>query len=117
VSSLKKDYSEPLLPGGDDEGLGLEKATFKWNEVTEPAEADKGKTTGSPSASRTPSVNGEESGTVVEDSASVAESGDRVFELRDISVIFPSGQLTVVTGPTASGKTALLASICPICIS
>lgn len=30
------------------------------------------------------------------------------FELRDISVKFPEGKLTVVTGPTASGKTALL---------
>ena len=35
-------------------------------------------------------------------------NGERVFELRDISVRFPPGELTVVTGPTASGKTALL---------
>jgi ABC-type multidrug transport system fused ATPase/permease subunit len=34
------------------------------------------------------------------------------FELKDITVKFPEGQLTVVTGPTASGKTALL-----VCIS
>lgn len=32
------------------------------------------------------------------------------FELRDIDVRFPEGKLTVVTGPTASGKTALLVS-------
>ena len=36
------------------------------------------------------------------------ENGDHRFELRDITVMFPEGQLTVVTGPTASGKTALL---------
>ena len=30
------------------------------------------------------------------------------FRLRDVSVLFPEGALTVVTGPTASGKTALL---------
>lgn len=30
------------------------------------------------------------------------------FELRDIDIVFPHGQLTLVTGPTASGKTALL---------
>ena len=30
------------------------------------------------------------------------------FELKDISVKFPEGKLTIVTGPTASGKTALL---------
>ncbi|KAF9555963.1 multidrug resistance-associated ABC transporter [Agrocybe pediades] len=117
VSSLKKDYSEPLLPGGDDGGLGLEKASLKWNEVTEAPEADKdkdkAKVNGSPASSRAASVNGE-SGTVVEDSASersVGEVGDHVFELRDISVIFPEGKLTVVTGPTASGKTALLLAV------
>ncbi|KAF9258418.1 hypothetical protein L218DRAFT_964491 [Marasmius fiardii PR-910] len=33
------------------------------------------------------------------------------FELRDISVIFPDGKLTVVTGPTASGKTSLLLAV------
>ena len=30
VSSLKKDHSEPYS-SGDDEGLGLEDATFKWS--------------------------------------------------------------------------------------
>ena len=38
------------------------------------------------------------------------DESDRVFELRDISVVFPDGALTVVTGPTASGKTAILVS-------
>ena len=32
-----------------------------------------------------------------------------MFELRDFSVIFPSGELTVATGPTTSAETALLA--------
>ena len=36
---------------------------------------------------------------------------DRKFELRDLNVVFPHGELTVVTGPTASGKTALLVCI------
>ena len=35
----------------------------------------------------------------------------RVFQLRDLSISFPSGKLSVVTGPTASGKTALLVII------
>jgi excinuclease UvrABC ATPase subunit len=39
---------------------------------------------------------------------SISSSEDRMFELLDVSVKFPEGQLTVVTGPTASGKTALL---------
>ena len=35
TTSLQKDLkAEPLLPGGEDkEGLGLENATLKWNEV------------------------------------------------------------------------------------
>ena len=32
------------------------------------------------------------------------------FELTDVSIIFPDGELTVITGPTASGKSALLVS-------
>lgn len=40
-------------------------------------------------------------------------SEDHRFELRDIDVLFPEGELTVVTGPTASGKTALLVSFRP----
>jgi thymidine kinase len=33
-----------------------------------------------------------------------------MFELQGISVRFPTGKLTLVTGPMASGKTALLVS-------
>ncbi|KAF8133513.1 P-loop containing nucleoside triphosphate hydrolase protein, partial [Mycena galopus ATCC 62051] len=33
------------------------------------------------------------------------------FELRDISVLFPEGKLSIITGPTASGKTALLMAL------
>ena len=29
------------------------------------------------------------------------------FELTDVSIIFPDGELTVITVPTASGKSAL----------
>jgi excinuclease UvrABC ATPase subunit len=36
------------------------------------------------------------------------ENGDHRFELRDMNVRFPEGELSVITGPTASGKTALL---------
>jgi excinuclease UvrABC ATPase subunit len=40
----------------------------------------------------------------------LGDLGDRVFELRYVTVRFPEGRLTVVTGLTASGKTALLVS-------
>ena len=96
VSSLKKDYSKPYL-FGNDEGLGLECATLKWNEVVDVEE--KGNQNKSFSSS-TISMEIDEASTI----------GDRAFELRDVTIRFPEGKLTVVTGPTASGKTALLVS-------
>ena len=111
VSSLKKDYSLPLLPG-EDEGLGLENATLRWNEVTDIKDKEKPKDNGSSSSPTQASESVQESNTVVDNMSdrSVSDVGDRVFELKDISILFPEGELTVVTGPTASGKTALLVS-------
>lgn len=40
--------------------------------------------------------------------ADAENAKERRFELRDINVVFPEGKMTVITGPTASGKTALL---------
>jgi len=115
VSSLKEDTQGH----GNKEGLGIIKGSFKWNEVEEKDDKGKGKVA-------VPSVPDTES-----DAASTIDAEgapDRRFELRDISVFFPDGQLTVVTGtvcspalffesftlcstgPTASGKTALLVS-------
>ena len=105
MSSLKKDYSEPHL-FGDDEGLGLECATLKWNEVVEVGE--KGNQNKS-SSSSTISMETDEASTVV-GTENIGDRGDRVFELRNVTIRFPEGELTVVTGPTASGKTALLVS-------
>ena len=101
VSSLKKDSSEPYL-SGNDEGLGLEGATLKWNQVVEVVDKENQKSPASP----TTSLVADETSTVV-DSESIGDNGDRVFELRNVTVRFPEGELTVVTGPTASGKTAL----------
>jgi ABC-type multidrug transport system fused ATPase/permease subunit len=36
---------------------------------------------------------------------------ERQFELQDINVLFPPGELSLITGPTASGKTALLRAL------
>ncbi|PPQ62804.1 hypothetical protein CVT24_000498 [Panaeolus cyanescens] len=109
VSSLKKNASELHLPG-ENEGLGLQNATLKWNEVVEqPAESKDKKHAASPS-----SDSADDASTAIGDNASersVGDSGDRVFELKDITVKFPEGELTLVTGPTASGKTALLMAI------
>ena len=81
---------EEVSPGPSDEelssltteiGLGLKEATLMWNEVPE---------TNPTTDSRPPSP------------------GDRKFQLKDITVVFPQGKLSVIMGPTASGKTALL---------
>ena len=108
VSSLKKDSSSPYL-FGEDEGLGLDCATLKWNEVVEAVKKEKQLGQNNSSSSSTISLVTDEAGTVV-DAESADDRGDRVFELRDMTVRFPEGELTVVTGPTASGKTALLVS-------
>jgi hypothetical protein len=114
VSSLKKDCSEPYL-SGDDEGLGLECATFKWNEVIEVTEKGKKLNQNKTSSSSTFSseVTDDEASAMIDnvsDESIVGERGERVFELRNITIRFPERKLTVITGPTASGKTALLVS-------
>lgn len=103
---MKKDLSEPHLPGSDDNQLGLENASFKWNEVVD-AGGDKSKDKDATNGSRNGAT--DEDITVV-DSGEMDASTDHRFELRDISVMFPPNQLTLITGPTASGKTALLVS-------
>ena len=77
-------------------GLGIENASFKWNEVEEEDEQTK-KISHAPDSSAT-------SGTTLADT----DETDHKFELRDLSVMFPEGALSLITGPTASGKTALL---------
>lgn len=110
VSSLKK-AAKPT-EAESTEGLGIAHGTFKWNEVEQKKEEPAKTTTAAPATNNgSSSGNGEDDGATAVDSASVAGSEtDRRFELTDIDVIFPEGELTVVTGPTASGKTALLAS-------
>ncbi|KAJ7695669.1 hypothetical protein B0H17DRAFT_1158809 [Mycena rosella] len=90
ISSLKKDHTGPEHP---EDGLGLENASFKWNEI-EKLDAEAA-----------------DDILISEDSRSGRSFNDRRFELKDVSVLLPAGVLTVVTGPTASGKTALLMAL------
>ena len=106
VSSLKKDNTVPLLPGEDHEGLGLENATLRWNTVPESDMEAKPKDPDQSTSIPIPSDGDGATHGITDTSTSSSE--DRIFELLDVSVKFPEGQLTVVTGPTASGKTALL---------
>ncbi|KXN85925.1 ATP-dependent bile acid permease [Leucoagaricus sp. SymC.cos] len=127
VSALKKDRSSPPATGtsAEENGLGFIDASFGWNKI--PDDRDKSEDTASGAANgkaREPSS----SSTVMEDTASTiaSETGDvssiaidftapddedRRFELKDLNIRFPEGELTIVTGSTASGKTALLMAL------
>ena len=112
VSSLKEDTD--LGPARKELGpdvFGLKNASFKWNAIKK--EEDEKNAKGSKK-----DKNGKKAGpqadleaalqtSLAEALPETASAEEPVFELRDIDVIFPEG-LTVVTGPTASGKTALL---------
>ncbi|KAJ7686358.1 P-loop containing nucleoside triphosphate hydrolase protein [Mycena rosella] len=79
-----------------EDALGVENASFRWNEG--PGVLD--------------NLAGQESASVdVDDRGSTFEV--QTFELSDISVRFPEGKLSImiITGPTASGKTALLMAL------
>ena len=107
VSSLKHDHVDTQEDYPD--GLGISNASFKWNELQD---SDTTKPKNAVGTDLNPN-----------DSVSV-NTEDRKFELKDINIFFPEGELTVVTGPSmcsslsyrssliffeaASGKTALL---------
>ncbi|KAI0332194.1 multidrug resistance-associated ABC transporter [Cubamyces sp. BRFM 1775] len=117
VSTLKKGYVPPSEER--DEGLGIINGSFKWNEVEEKKEDDKskgkskgkGKDNGNASSTDHEAGPSEAASTIADSASAMASTGDHRFELRDITVLFPEGKLTVVTGPTASGKTALLMAL------
>lgn len=98
------------------EGLGIERGIFKWNEIEEQKDEAPGKSVATNGSSnrhgseRTTTISGEDDSATAVDTGSTAEE-ERRFELTDINVMFPEEQLTVITGPTASGKTALLVRI------
>ncbi|KAG8994024.1 hypothetical protein FRB90_000542, partial [Tulasnella sp. 427] len=99
VSSFKR----PVLtnsPTSDDMRIGIAGGiSFKWNEVKEKEEKPKkGKKKAKPAV---PAITVTDGGEQPEDR----------FELRDVDVIFPVGKLTLVVGPTASGKSALLMAL------
>ena len=113
VSTLKKGHVRPAEES--DEGLGIIHGSFKWNEATE-KKGDKGtgknKSVDSAAASIAEAGTSDAGSTIAESASTVASTaGGRRFELRDINVMFPEGKLTVITGPTASGKTALLMAL------
>ncbi|KAI0705448.1 multidrug resistance-associated ABC transporter [Earliella scabrosa] len=118
VSSLKKGRVPPTAE--TETGLGIINGCFKWNEVEEKKEdKDKGKgkakDTGDGNGTNG-ATDADETATAVDDASvtsagAASQGGDHRFELRDINIMFPEGKLTVIAGPTASGKTALLMAL------
>ncbi|KAF9039893.1 multidrug resistance-associated ABC transporter [Panaeolus papilionaceus] len=109
VSSLKSGLSELQGHSSSNEGLGLDHATLKWNQVVDKTASKEPKEKASKAPILPVSDSEDDGRTTVADIQSDREQvGERAFELKGISVLFPEGQLSLVTGPTASGKTALL---------
>ena len=114
VSSMKRSQragpsDEPIVGG-----FGLNKASFRWNAIDRFQDkiSNSGRKGGKGKGKNDePSRTSEAATTTDGDSDTPSQAADHAFELRDISIVFPERQLTVITGPTASGKTALLVSL------
>jgi len=96
VSSLKR---SPHARVRGDSKIGFENATLRWNtgKVTEDAGGAAAQASAAP-----PSPGTSDQSTAVEEA---------VFSLSGLTVEFPIGKLSVVTGPTGSGKTAVLTAL------
>lgn len=93
--------------------FGLRNASFVWNSVVEydVEEPNDIRTVEDRNQHYTGDVTGGEG--VSTSNLSLVAGGTtynegKRFELRNLNITFPPGKLTVVTGPTASGKSALL---------
>ena len=119
VSTLKQTKTGQLPQNkAEPHELGFRNASFVWNAVLEEESQGKVKTSDDPTKTN-PNHTRERTDdslvTIDVESASTSDSAgaenstaERKFELRELNIVFPQGELTVVTGPTASGKTALL---------
>lgn len=93
---IPEQFSALKRPAGPrpDQTLGIENGSFKWNELTEKAEEPAPKKRWRWSTSQ---FSTDSQATV----DTVSSQSAVPFELTNISVIFPAGTMTVVTGPTA----------------
>ncbi|ORY29629.1 putative ATP-binding cassette transporter protein YOR1 [Naematelia encephala] len=112
VSSLK---SSPQTESTEPTKIGFENATLRWNageQSSDPAKADSKATSKSADAKPQSPSGSSESTAINGDAASSSSAAEPViFSLSEVSVSFPVGQLTVITGPTGSGKTAMLIAL------
>lgn len=91
-----------------DGGLAIEGGRFKWNNVGG-KEADPSRERNNESTAQ--SVAPVEEAESPVDAAEYVLKDRKLFELRNITVRFPEGELSLVTGPTGCGKTALLLAL------
>ncbi|KAM5535675.1 hypothetical protein V8D89_010662 [Ganoderma adspersum] len=91
VSTLK---GHRVTPNEGEVGLGIVDGSFRWNGSSVPR--DRATATGV---------------TTTDDTSSSTPTGHGYFELKNINIRFPESKLTVISGPTASGKTALLMAL------
>ncbi|KIJ35944.1 hypothetical protein M422DRAFT_782369 [Sphaerobolus stellatus SS14] len=104
VSSLHESHSQDNISTMITQLSITGNASFVWNSVNEDDSSAAGKTLTVASDAAFSTEPGPS------DSVSVTGTQQR-FELKSINVLFPEGKLTLVVGPTASGKTALLMAL------
>ncbi|KIJ64255.1 hypothetical protein HYDPIDRAFT_91004 [Hydnomerulius pinastri MD-312] len=107
VSSIKGIAVSPDAGTRSLDGLAIDNGSFKWNLIPERKEAGIKLTRHDRSKPASPNDETE----TVDSESMIKVSLDHAFELRDISLRLPEGQLSLVTGSTASGKTALLLAL------
>jgi ABC-type transport system involved in cytochrome bd biosynthesis fused ATPase/permease subunit len=117
VSSLSNNFAEPTLPGFEERGIGIVDASFRWNETKPPKNSDNQHSPSSVFSTSNAGINVDSEIAISINGSLISEPMDNRFELRDISIIFPEGKLSVIIGPTASGKTALLVCLTSVLIA
>ncbi|KAG8815537.1 hypothetical protein FRC18_001456 [Serendipita sp. 400] len=124
VSSLIDEEESPQSSAASSKSqkIGIENGWFRWNQAIEPVDTSKSKGHGwrfwkrwtkkeqIPSLPTTPATTTQGIDHTRENTSTTLVD-TTVFELQDINIIFPTGKLTVVTGPTAAGKSALLMAL------
>ncbi|KAL8290163.1 hypothetical protein RQP46_003102 [Phenoliferia psychrophenolica] len=90
VSSLRPD--EPTAPLSSK--VGIEHGTFRYQDTT-----TNNKKAAAPSPIPIVALDG------------VPQVEEEAFELQDINVVFPEGKLSLICGPTGSGKTSVLLAL------
>lgn len=98
VSTLRDDFE----PSPTTSMVSIVNGHFRYQDMTTAPDAVTATAAKSPAASES-----------VADFATsqVADDSNSVFELRDINVAFPTGEMSLIAGPTGAGKTSLLLAL------